>query len=67
MAVSLEARVPLLSKEIIEFSFSILESIRYHNGELKGLFKYTFPDMLPDKIIKRRKKRVQHSCKSLET
>ena len=56
MAVSLEARVPLLSKEIIEFSFSIPETIRIYNYELKGLLKYTFADILPNEIIKRKKK-----------
>ena len=56
MATSLEARVPLLSKEIIEFSFGIPENIRVLKGDLKGLFKYTFSDLLPKQIIDREKK-----------
>jgi asparagine synthase (glutamine-hydrolysing) len=56
MAVSLEARVPLLAKRIIEFSFSVDESIRYHNGELKGLLKHAYRGILPDSILDRRKK-----------
>ncbi|MBL7996070.1 asparagine synthase (glutamine-hydrolyzing) [bacterium] len=56
MAVSLEARVPLLSKEIIEFAFSLPENILYHNGELKGLLKAILTDILPDSIVYRQKK-----------
>ena len=56
MAVSLEARVPLLSKEIIEFSFSLPEGIRYHNGKLKGLLKESFNNIIPDEVINRDKK-----------
>lgn len=56
MAVSLECRVPLLNTELIEFMFSLPESIRYRRGELKGLMKHAFADELPDEIIERRKK-----------
>jgi asparagine synthase (glutamine-hydrolysing) len=56
MAVSLEARVPLLARRIIEFSFSLPEHVRYHDGELKGLLKYAYKDTLPAHILYRRKK-----------
>jgi asparagine synthase (glutamine-hydrolysing) len=56
MAVSLEARVPLLAQRIIEFSFSIDENIRYHNGELKGMLRHAYRGILPDHILDRRKK-----------
>lgn len=56
MAVSLEARVPLLARRIIEFSFSLDEEIRYHNGELKGLLRHAYRGILPDHILDRRKK-----------
>lgn len=56
MAVSLEARVPLLARRIIEFSFSLGEEIRYHNGDLKGLLKHAYRGILPDSILDRRKK-----------
>ncbi len=56
MAVSLEARVPLLDRRIIEFSFALDEEIRYHGGELKGLFRHAYRGILPDRILDRRKK-----------
>ena len=56
MDVSLECRVPLLSKEIIEFSFSLPEHIRYLDGQLKGILKESFREILPDEIIDRDKK-----------
>jgi asparagine synthase (glutamine-hydrolysing) len=56
MAVSLEARVPFLARRIIEFSFSLPERIRYHDGELKGILKYAYKDVLPEHILHRRKK-----------
>ena len=56
MANSLEARVPLLSKEIVEFVFTVPEELRYHKNRLKGLLKYAYRERLPDAIINRGKK-----------
>jgi len=56
MAVSLEARVPLLDRRIIEFSFSVAEDTRYHAGEPKGLLRHAYRGILPDHILDRRKK-----------
>ena len=56
MAVSLEARVPLLDRRIIEFSFALAEDIRYHHGEPKGLLRHAYRGILPDSILDRRKK-----------
>jgi len=56
MAVSLEARVPLLDRRIVEFAFSLPENIRYYNDEPKGLLKYAYRDILPEGILYRRKK-----------
>ncbi len=56
MAVSLECRVPLLSKEIIEYSFSIKKDVRIYNNELKGVMKEAFKGILPIEIIERDKK-----------
>ena len=55
MAVSLEARVPLLATELAQFVFSVPESIRYSGGQLKGLLKIAYKDHLPDYIIRKKK------------
>jgi len=56
MSVSLEARVPLLDRRIIEFSFGLPESIRYAGGQLKGLLKHAYRGVLPDSVLDRKKK-----------
>ena len=56
MAVSLEARVPMLSRRLIEFSFSLPEKLRFANGESKGILKHAYRNILPRDIIERRKK-----------
>lgn len=56
MAVSLEARVPLLARRIVEFSFGIHEDLRYVGGEPKGLLRAAYRGILPDHILDRRKK-----------
>ncbi|MFP6828748.1 MAG: asparagine synthase (glutamine-hydrolyzing) [Gammaproteobacteria bacterium] len=56
MSVSLEARVPLLARRVIEFGFSLPENIRYAGGQLKGLLKYAYRGILPDSVLDRRKK-----------
>jgi asparagine synthase (glutamine-hydrolysing) len=56
MAVSLEARVPLLDRRIIEFSFHLPESVRLPHGRPKGLLCAAFEGILPDEILYRRKK-----------
>jgi asparagine synthase (glutamine-hydrolysing) len=56
MAVSLECRVPLLARRIIEFSFGIDEALRYHRDEPKGLLRHAYRGILPDHILDRRKK-----------
>jgi len=68
MVVSLECRVPFLSKELIEYSFSLNEKVRIYNGELKGVMKEAFKDNLPIDIIERDKKGFSiplHSWKEL--
>jgi asparagine synthase (glutamine-hydrolysing) len=68
MAVSLECRIPFLSKEIIEYSFSLEKEVRIYKDELKGVMKEAFKDNLPIEIIKRDKKGLSiplHSWKDL--
>lgn len=56
MSVSLEARVPLLDRRIIEYSFALPESIRYAGSQLKGLLKHAYRGVLPDSVLDRKKK-----------
>ena len=56
MAVSLECRVPLLKKELIEYCFSLNQNVRIGNGELKGVMKRTFNKYLPNEITHRSKR-----------
>lgn len=55
MSVALEARVPLLALPVVEFAFSVPEDIRLPGGELKGMFKRAYNNMLPPAIISRGK------------
>jgi asparagine synthase (glutamine-hydrolysing) len=56
MAVSLEARVPLLDTQLIEFMFSLPENLVYHDNKLKGLLKLAYKKELPEAILAREKK-----------
>ncbi len=56
MSVSLEARVPLLARRVIEFSFGLREELRFYGGEPKGLLRHAYRGILPDHILDRRKK-----------
>lgn len=55
MAVSLEVRVPLLSKRLIEFSFSLSEEDRLPGGMLKGLLKKAYEEEIGKDILYREK------------
>lgn len=56
MQVSLEARVPLLSKKIIEYAFSLTETERLGTGGvLKDALKKAYHGIIPDEILYRRK------------
>lgn len=55
MAVSLEAREPLLDHRLIEFAASLPENLRLRRGEGKWLLKKTMQRYLPDDILYRPK------------
>jgi asparagine synthase (glutamine-hydrolysing) len=55
MATSLEARVPLLDKKIVEFAFSLPSDYKLKGKTTKWFFKKTMENILPKEIIYRRK------------
>jgi len=55
MANSLELRVPLCDYKLIEFTSSIPLSRKMQGFKLKGLFKEVLKDLLPEKILQKRK------------
>lgn len=55
MAVSLEARVPFLDKEVIDYAFSLTEQECNPNGELKGLLKHAYRECIPKSFFNRKK------------
>lgn len=55
MLTSLEARVPLLDKEIVEFAFSLSQNECNPNNKSKGLFRLAYSDKIPDKMFERQK------------
>ncbi|WP_404480866.1 XrtA/PEP-CTERM system amidotransferase [Novosphingobium sp. BL-52-GroH] len=55
MAVSLEAREPLLDHRLIEFAASLPETMRVHGGQGKWLMKKAMRRYLPDDILYRPK------------
>jgi asparagine synthase (glutamine-hydrolysing) len=55
MAVSLEARVPLLDHKLIEFVTRIPASMKMKDGETKYIFKRAVEDLVPAEILHRPK------------
>ena len=55
MKVSLEARVPFLDREMIDFAFSLTQEECNPSGELKGLLKYAYQREIPRKLLDRKK------------
>lgn len=55
MAVSLEAREPLLDHRLVEFAATLPESLRTRKGQGKWLMKRTMRRYLPDDILYRPK------------
>jgi asparagine synthase (glutamine-hydrolysing) len=55
MAVSLEARVPYLDHEVVEYAFRIPDQWKLGAGGSKSILKEAFADLLPPAIRRRRK------------
>jgi asparagine synthase (glutamine-hydrolysing) len=55
MAVSLEARVPLLDREVVEFMSSLPSEYKTHGWRLKYLFRKAAGRVLPDTLVDRKK------------
>lgn len=55
MASSVEGRVPLLDHRLVEFAFSMLESVNMFQNKPKGLFRKTITPLLPNGFLDRKK------------
>lgn len=55
MAASLEARVPFLDYEFVEYVASLPSSVKIHNLTTKHIFKEAMRPLLPSGIVDRRK------------
>lgn len=56
MKYSLEARCPILDKEVMEYSFRLPHSFKYKNGEKKRILKSIAYDYIPREMLDRKKK-----------
>lgn len=56
MAVSLECRVPLLDRGLVELAAAVPESVKVKGGRLKHLMKQALRDVLPADILDRKKR-----------
>lgn len=54
MGTSLEARVPFLDHELVEFGYRIPSTVKTHDGP-KAILKRTVSDLLPDRTLAREK------------
>lgn len=55
MACSVEGRVPLLDHRLVEFAFSLPQSMNLLGGESKGLLRHALKQTLPDSLLARKK------------
>lgn len=55
MSVSLEARVPFLDRDLVDFTFDIPEEWKTRNGEPKYLLKKAVEGLIPHELIYRKK------------
>lgn len=56
MAVSIESRVPLLDRRIVDLISRMPAGMKFKGGSLKYLLKNTIKDIMPEKILNRKDK-----------
>ncbi|NVO20137.1 MAG: asparagine synthase (glutamine-hydrolyzing) [Bacteroidetes bacterium] len=56
MAVSIESRVPLLDRRIVDLISRMPAGMKFKGGEMKYLLKKTIRDLIPEPIMKRKDK-----------
>lgn len=56
MAVSLENRIPMLDKDVVEFAWRIPMGYKYQNGDSKHILKDILYDYVPKELLDRPKK-----------
>ena len=56
MSVSIESRVPLLDRRIVDLISTIPAGMKFKGGELKYLLKKTIQNIIPEKIMDRKDK-----------
>ncbi len=56
MAVSIESRVPLLDRRIVDLVTSMPPPLKFQGGRTKHIFKKTIREFLPEKILNRKDK-----------
>ena len=55
MRTSLEARVPFLDRDLVEYVFSLAQDEYFYGNELKTILKKAYEDVLPEDILYRKK------------
>jgi asparagine synthase (glutamine-hydrolysing) len=55
MAASVEARVPLIDHQVVEFAYKLEPQVNLDNGVAKGLFKKVLSKKLPHELLYRKK------------
>lgn len=56
MQVSLEVRSPFLDNDLVDFARKLPHSVKYRNGNTKYILKKALENVLPEKVLSRRKK-----------